>query len=335
MRERCVFDDFLSIINSINKLKILFVGETIVDEYHYVSTLGKASKENLVPTLFKDEERFAGGVIAAANHLASFCKEIHVLTSMSSDRDTISLVKETINKNINITIVPGPKNSTIIKRRFVDADYLRKLFEVYFMDESPMNGNQEDEIVDNIRKLAPKYDVVIVTDFGHGLITKRMRDELINNSKFLAVNAQSNSANHGFNLITKYSRADYICIDAPEARLAVGDQHIELGVIAENLLPSKINCSRIILTHGRHGCVTYDEATGIKRIPAFNTRAIDTIGAGDAFLSVTAPMVAQGHNIEKIGFIGNAVGAMKVGIVGHRESVDKISLVKYINTLLK
>ena len=45
-------------------------------------------------------------------------------------------------------------------------------------------------------------------------------------SLFLAVNTQSNSANMGYNLITKYPRADYVCIDAPEARLAVSDRRL-------------------------------------------------------------------------------------------------------------
>ena len=59
------------------------------------------------------------------------------------------------------------------------------------------------------------------------------------------------------------------------------------------------------------------------------------MGAGDAFLSVTAPMVATGGDMEMIGFIGNAVGAIKVGIVGHRQSIEKIPLIKYLATLLK
>jgi sugar/nucleoside kinase (ribokinase family) len=224
---------------------------------------------------------------------------------------------------------------TTRKRRFIDADYLRKLFEVYFMDDAPLTGAPEAQLIAAIAKQAPGCDVVVVADFGHGMITSRVRDELIRRSRFLAVNTQTNSANLGFNLITKYSRADYICIDAPEARLATSEPHLELELIASEKLPAAVNCSRLILTHGRHGCVTYDRKVGVRRIPAFTGRAIDTMGAGDAFLSVTAPMVATGGDMEMIGFIGNAVGAMKVGIVGHRQSIEKIPLIKYLATLLK
>jgi sugar/nucleoside kinase (ribokinase family) len=62
---------------------------------------------------------------------------------------------------------------------------------------------------------------------------------------------------------------------------------------------------------------------------------VDTVGAGDAFLSVTSPLVARGVPLDVVGFIGNAAGAMKVGIVGHRQAIDKVRLIKYVTALLK
>ena len=245
------------------------------------------------------------------------------------------MIRATLKSNVDLTIVRKPGAPTTRKRRFVDADYLRKLFEVYFMDNSPLLGAVEDSMVAAIAKHAADYDVVVVTDFGHGTITARMRNELEARSRFLSVNAQSNSANHGFNLITKYKRADYICIDAPEARLAAADPHIEIETIASERLPASIDCGRIILTHGRHGCVTFDKSAGVRRIPAFTRRIVDTMGAGDAFLAITSPMVSTGRDLELVGFIGNAVGAIKVGIVGHRASVERVTLLKYLTTLLK
>ena len=62
---------------------------------------------------------------------------------------------------------------------------------------------------------------------------------------------------------------------------------------------------------------------------------MDSIIFRDAFLSVTSPIVAAGNDIDIAGFIGNTVGALKVGIVGHRKSVEKIPVQKYLTTLLK
>ena len=55
------------------------------------------------------------------------------------------------------------------------------------------------------------------------------------------------------------------------------------------------------------------------------------MGAGDAFLAVTAPFAATRASMKDILRIGNAAGAAKVGIVGHRSSVDKATLEKYLN----
>src|SRR5580692_7711714 len=83
---------------------------------------------------------------------------------------------------------------------------------------------------------------------------------LTSKARFLAVNTQSNSANLGYNLITKYGRADYVCIDAPEARLAVSDRIANVGDIARRLAENHIDCSKIIVTQGKHGCVTFRPA---------------------------------------------------------------------------
>jgi sugar/nucleoside kinase (ribokinase family) len=59
------------------------------------------------------------------------------------------------------------------------------------------------------------------------------------------------------------------------------------------------------------------------------------VGAGDAFLAVTAPLVAAGGAMEHVGFIGNVAGALKVEIVGHRRSIERVDVIKAINTLLR
>ena len=154
-------------------------------------------------------------------------------------------------------------------------------------------------------------------------------------SRFLAVNAQTNAGNQGFNLITKYPRADYACIDGGEARLAVADKFSDLATIAGETLPARLNCSKVIVTGGIYGCYSFDSENGTHQIPAFTKTVVDTVGAGDAFLAITSPLVAAGGNMEQVGFVGNAVGAMKVGIIGHRASIEKVPLVKFLTTLMK
>jgi sugar/nucleoside kinase (ribokinase family) len=96
----------------------------------------------------------------------------------------------------------------------------------------------------------------------------------------------------------------------------------------------KLSCKNMIITRGTKGCIVYSDSNIIPT-PAFSDKVIDTMGAGDAFLSITAPLVANKAPMDVVGFIGNAVGALACTIVGNKEPVDKISLYRYITSLMK
>jgi len=334
-RQRGFLTRLPELIDRIGNMRVLLVGETIIDEYNYVSALGKPPKEFVLATQYRGREVFAGGVVAAANHVASFCKEVEIFTCLGGRDSHEQLVRDSLKPNVKLWAVHRPDAPTLRKVRYVEGDFMRKLFEVYVMDDSPMPLALDERFEEEIAQRAKDFDVVIVTDFGHGLLSPRLRNALLEYSPYLAVNAQSNSANHGYNLVNKYPRADYVCIDAPEARLAVADKNADLAEVASELLHAKMNIERVVLTHGRNGCVTFDKDGGTRIVPAFTTRILDTMGAGDAFLAVTAPLSAVAEDIEMVGFVGNVVGSIKVGIVGHRQAVDKATVLKYIQTLLK
>jgi rfaE bifunctional protein nucleotidyltransferase chain/domain len=327
--------EILGLIDRVKNYRVLIVGDAIIDEYQYVLPMGKPPKENMIATRYQDRELFAGGVFAAANHVASFCAEVDVITCLGASDSHEDFVRERLRPNVRLKALMRPGAPTTLKRRFVDPSYMRKLFEVYFMNDEPLTDNLQSDLDTLIGQTAKDYDVVIATDFGHGLIGASAIEALAANARFLAVNTQSNSANLGYNLITKYRRADFVCIDAPEARLAVHDRVSNLGDIARRLSAQHVDCSKIIITHGKHGCVTFERDGIVHTIPAFARDVIDTVGAGDAFLAITAPLVAAGGLMHHVGFIGNVVGALMVQIVGHRRSVDKVSLVKGITGLLK
>ena len=328
-------DEILSMIESIKDYKVLLVGDCIIDEYDYVTPMAKSAKENIIATRYQDREVFAGGVIAAANHVASFCKEVEIITVLGEKDSYEDVIRSSLLSNVKLSPLHRDFAPTTRKVRFVDPNYTRKMFEVYYMDDSPMHSTLQKKLNEAIMEKAKHADVVIITDFGHSLIDSSTVDVLVQESKFLAVNVQTNSANIGFNLIDKYPKADYVCIDEPEARLATRDKQTDITDIICTKLPEIIDCKKIIITHGKHGCITHENDFGARTIPALTKTVVDTVGAGDAFLAVTSPLVAAGHSLQKIGFIGNIVGSMKVGIVGHRKSVDKASVIKAITALLK
>jgi rfaE bifunctional protein nucleotidyltransferase chain/domain len=335
LREDGRLDQLCELIERVANYKVLIVGDAIIDEYQYVMPMHKTPKEHVIATRYQDSELFAGGVFAAANHVASICKQVDIITCIGDWETHDDLIRQSLKPNVGLKAFARTAAPTTLKRRFVDPSYMRKLFEVYVMNDEPLTPDVQGDFDGAIAAYASDYDVVIAADYGHGLIAPSSVAALTGHSRFLAVNTQSNSANLGYNLITKYPRANYVCVDAPEARLAVGNRNSNLGDVARQLIDRYIDCSKIIITQGKHGCVTFESGGIAHTIPAFAKNVIDTVGAGDAFLAMTAPLVAAGGSMSSVGFIGNVVGALKVEIVGHRRSIDKPALIKAIIGLLK
>ena len=99
-------------------------------------------------------------------------------------------------------------------------------------------------------------------------------------------------------------------------------------------LVKKIGCSRLVVTRGRAGCAVCEDG-GVIKVPSFVQNVVDRVGAGDAFFSVTALAAVMGVENELLGFIGNVVGSLAVEILGNKKSIDKLSVQKYIVSLMK
>lgn len=321
-------------LGALQGLKVLVIGEAIIDEYHYCYPMGKSPKEAIVSTRFLREERFAGGALACANHVAGFCGQVDLMTGLGDQDSHEAFIRSSLKPNVRPVFFERPGTSTIVKRRYIWEPFLTKMFEVSFMDDSDLPIDLEERLVGTLRERLAGYDLVIAVDYGHGFLTRRLVNELCERAPFLAVNTQANSANLGYNLITKYPRVDYVCIDEPEVRLAMHDRWSPVPDLVEKV-KGLLGARAISITRGHHGALTCDEHENLWQVPVFSREIVDRVGAGDAYLSVTAPCVAAGAPLDMVGFIGNAVGALAVRIVGNRSSVEPVPLYKFITALLK
>jgi len=201
------------------------------------------------------------------------------------------------------------------------------------MDDADLPPAAEDALLDTLHAELPRYDLVIAADYGHGLLGRRAATALAEQSRCLAVNTQANSANLGFNLVTKYPHADYVCIDEPEIRLAMHDRWTPVPDLAAKVR-GLLSAQAISVTRGHLGALAAGEHEQWD-VPVFSREIVDRVGAGDAYLSVTAPCVAAGYPMDFVGFIGNAVGALAVRIVGNRSPVEPVPLFKFVTALLR
>lgn len=332
--QKYTFNDILDQLNRLKNLKILLLGDGIIDEYHYCTALGRSAKSNLVVNKYLAHESFAGGAFAIANHIAGLCYRVKLVTLLGSEDSREEFIAGNLKQNVTSHFFYRGDGPTIVKKRYLDQYLNQKLFEVNYLNESYIDGDLEAEVIAYLASELPHYDLVLVSDFGHGFITGRIKGSIEKLSRKYAVNTQTNAANSGYNMITKYDSPYYVCLDEPEVRLAAQERYGHIEDVVRKI-KRDLNAENLIVTLGKRGSIGINRENEIHRTPIFSTKVIDTIGAGDAFFAFTAPCLAESLPLDLVSFIGNAVGALAVQIVGNKKPVEKYELLEFIHAILR
>jgi len=150
----------------------------------------------------------------------------------------------------------------------------------------------------------------------------------------LAVNAQINAGNKGYNLINKYKRASYYCLTLDEARTVISDKHANINDLSRKIL-NLTKGKFVTVTLGGKGSISASKKKYSFTMPAFAKTTVDTMGAGDAYFAMSSPVLYLTKSIELTSLIGNIAGAIQVGITGLKYPLSKLKLLQYCDTLLK
>jgi rfaE bifunctional protein kinase chain/domain/rfaE bifunctional protein nucleotidyltransferase chain/domain len=332
-RERYSARDMHGFLDRLSTMRVVVVGEAILDEYVYVDQLGKSAKDPVLAMRYASSEMFAGGALAVANHLAEFCRSVELVTCLGSIDGNERFIRSNVKPNVRLNFIYKSDSPTIVKRRYVESILLSKLFEVYQINDAPLGEQDEAEFCSLVDARLQNADAVVVSDFGHGLLTPAAKSLLDRSGKFLAVNAQINAANIRFHAISSYPRADYVCINEGELRLDARDRVAPLGSLVE-MLSQKMRCERILVTRGSTGVEYFADGRAYKS-PSLASNVVDRIGAGDAVLAITAACVAADVPPDAVAFIANIVGAQNVQVIGNKVSTGKVATYKFIEATLK
>lgn len=334
--QRYSMEDMKKFVENMRLPKVLVIGDVIIDEYIYCVVQGLMSKDMGYSTRYRYSEQYLGGSLAVARHLASFNDNVTLMSVIGMEEAIHSRILDELSDKMRVDMTYSDVFDTIVKKRYVSLNEKREeVDKIFATNNLPTPMHIDDDALNRFKnKLKEKigqFDVVILCDFGHGLVDREIMEIIQEKAKFLAVNCQTNSSNHGKNLITKYKRTDVFALDQKELGLAFSDYQQDE---TESLIKlSEYFSSPGWLTQGAQGAISVENKR-LKPCPAFTLKVKDTIGAGDAFFSLASLAVAAGAPMEVGTFIGNIAGALASNIVGNKESVEKVNVLKYANTLL-
>ncbi len=328
------FDYICKKINDLKKIKVLLIGETIIDQYIFGEVLGKSGKEPHLVMKEKIEQNYLGGAAAIANHLAAFCKTVNFFTLVGEKRENMNFINSSLKKNI-LTKFFNKKNSpTIVKKRFIDSISQNKLLGVYSINDEKLQKKLEIKFIKGIKKAALKSDLILVSDYGHGFISQKAAKTFSSIKKFFSLNAQINASNHGYHSLRKYKKIDNLIINENELRHEMRDKIGNLEKMAFQLIKDlKIN--NLIVTRGKNGAILINKKDKAIYCPAFANKVIDKVGAGDAMLAIISLCMKIKIPNDLALFLGSLAGATAVENIGNSKFINKDELLRQIQFSIK
>ena len=237
------YDKIISQIDELKNLKVLIIGETIIDQYVFCEALGKSGKEPVLVLRDLEMEQYAGGASAIARHLSDFCNKITLVSMLGEKKEHEDYILKTLPSNIDTKFVYKESSPTITKKRFVDHITKNKSLGVYSMNDSLLNEKAQSHLLGILNQLIPDYDLMIVSDYGHGFISKEVAEYISNQSIFVSLNAQINAANIGYHTMNKYKNIDCTIINETELRHELRDRESNIEDLM--ILLAKV-CNQII-----------------------------------------------------------------------------------------
>lgn len=341
-------EDIAAILAEVRRVRVLVVGDAILDTYNYSHFLGRSVKEEIPRVKVVGSETFLGGSLAVANTLAGFCDVVGVASvlgrqDLPREKRQEAFIRRRLQENVRPHFFYRADAPTIVNERFVNSEpylvekttkvHMRKYFGLYHINEHPVTGETEAQWARALADIASAYDVIVVTDYGLGMLTEQLIATIVRLPAFLAVNTQTNSMNYGFNLITKYPRADYVSISLPEARLALHDKQSGIEDLAAHIARATRG-KTVAITLGPLGVFLRARSSGLS-IPALSTSVVDNIGAGDAFLALSSLCVFRRLPMVLTGFLGATASALCCGIIANKTTVDFSLFMETVRSLLK
>jgi D-beta-D-heptose 7-phosphate kinase/D-beta-D-heptose 1-phosphate adenosyltransferase len=301
------------IIFRFNKARILVIGDLILDEFIW----GKAdriSPEAPVPVVWAQSQSYMpGGASNVANNIASLGGKVFLCGIVGDDKNGHILVDKLREKKVNCdAVVVDSQRRTTVKTRIIAAH--QQMVRVDWEDMERLHMDRAKAVIESIKNKIDDIDAVIIEDYGKGMITPFLLENIISlakrHKKIITVDPKVEHFSY-------YEGVTCITPNEKEAAAGSGVKIADDSDVDEAgwKLLKNLKCAGVLITLGEKGMKLFKEDR-ITHIPTFAQEVFDVSGAGDTVISVFTLALSCGVKMEDAAKMANVAAGIVVGKVG-------------------
>jgi len=295
-----------------NSPKILVIGDLMIDHYLWGSC-ERISPEAPVQVInIYNESRLLGGAGNVINNLHSLEAKVDVISVIGECETSVELkdLLSTINVS-NKYLITQKDRVTSKKSRIIAAHQQVVRFDRESSNE--INSKSEISIINIFQEIVNDYDVILLSDYGKGLLTFKLTQAIITisnkNKKKVLVDPKGLD-------YSKYSGAFLLTPNKKEAseatNIVIKDKKtLEKAII---LLKEQCNLALSLITLSDEGVAIFDNELRI--YPTAVREVFDVTGAGDTVLASLGFALASNNDIDEAIKFANLASGVVVGKIG-------------------
>ena len=174
-----------------------------------------------------------------------------------------------------------------------------------------------------------------MSDYSHGLITKKIAKVICSKSNFLSLNAQVNASSIGYHSIKKYKKINLLIINESEIRQEFRDKNNNIKFLMKKL--SQINDIKIVVvTQGKDGALLFNSKDNkFYHCPGYAEKIVDKIGAGDSMLSIMSIFTKVKSDLDLTLVLGSIAAANSIMNISNSSFISSKGILKTLTHMIK
>ena len=301
-------------ISKFRDCHVLVVGDLMIDEYVW-GEVDRISPEAPVQIVsVKNEEYTLGGAGNVVNNLAALGANVSVAGVIGTGRNGKLLMDMFENLGVDIgCIIQEPERPTTKKTRVIAAN--QHVLRIDRETERELSEQGFENLTGAIEVRIPFVDVVLISDYGKGIITSTLLSRLTSTSKQHGKVTIADPKGLDF---VKYSGVTLLTPNKKEAGLAAGIEIMDEATLYEagTGILETAGIEKLLITCGKEGMVFFEKNHTPHKISAEAKQVYDVSGAGDTVISVLGLAVASGASFIDGANLANTAAGIVVGKVG-------------------